>query len=222
MERLWNFLMRANAKGLFMIALLVLIGVALWRGWIEVRAATQAPVEEKATSRVEFKPGNALGLIDYANEQLAWSDAPPEDPFLPTLEALGADPSAIDTLRNRSERNRDWNKLGGTTTSKDPFAHLRGSRSLPVADNMPTAQQPGTTRLTYKGFFKGPDGLPAAFFHDSASNSMSFKGEGATLYGATLVEANLRHVVVRLPDDSEVILERNEFIDLKMESATHE
>ena len=116
-------------------ALAVLLGVAAWRGWVEFTAETHPAPEEQATGRAEFKPGRDLGLIDFATNQLAWAGAPPASPFLPTLEALAADPGAAAAMRERRGRGgREGATPGGA--AKDPFAHLRGDTSLAEATDL--------------------------------------------------------------------------------------
>jgi len=218
MEKLWQYLMQANAKALFVIALAVLLGVAAWRGWVEFTAETHPAPEEQATGRAEFKPGRELGLIDFATNQLAWAGAPPESPFLPTLEALAADPGAVAAMRERRGRGgREGAAPGGA--AKDPFAHLRGGRTLPGGGGAKPGPDPAIPRLTYKGFFKGPDGNAAALFHDSSLDAATFKTPGADLHGATLLEADLRHARIRLAGGGEVDLALNESVDLKPEPA---
>lgn len=211
--------MQANAKALFVIALLVLLGVVAWRGWVEFTAETHLAPEEQATGRAEFKPGKALGLIDFATNQLAWAGAPPQDPFLPTLDALASDPDAIAAIRARRARAGGEGGAPGGDGVKDPFAHLRGKRVIPSGVAQP-GPSPDIPRLTYKGFFKGPDGVAAALLHDSSLNAETFKTVGADLHGATLLEVDMRHVTIRLADGDVVDLSLNESVDLKPEPAT--
>ncbi len=216
MEQLWKYLMQANAKALFVIALAVLIGVLAWRGWVEYTAATaeQAPVEQ-AIGRAEFKPGKDLGLIGFVTNQLAATPEIPLNPFRPTLESLASNPVAIATMGLRG-----WGKVRGKgdtppeNGAKDHFAHLRGDRNVP-GKTPPPAGQPVTPRLTYKGFFKRPDGQTAALFHDSATQTSLFIVPGGAIRDATLLEADIRHAKLRLADGEEVALDLNASVDLE-------
>ncbi len=215
MEQLWKYLMQANAKALFVIALVVLIGVLAWRGWVEYTAATagQTPVEQ-AIGRAEFKPGKELGLIAFVTNQLAATPEIPLNPFRPTLESLATNPVAVATmnLHGWSKSNKGNPPPGGNV--KDPFAHLRGDRNVP-GKTPPAAGQPVTPRLTYKGFFKRPDGQTAALFHDSATQTALFIVPGGAIRDATLLEADIRHAKLRLADGAEVSLALNTSIDLE-------
>ncbi|NLL82981.1 MAG: hypothetical protein GX230_01905 [Lentisphaerae bacterium] len=222
MERLWQFLMRANARALFIIALIVLLVVVGWRGWVEVTATTEPLPEEQVTGRMEFKQGKPLGLMEFAASQVAWAGALPICPFLPTLEAMATDPKVAEAMLGRGGR-QGWRAFeggdggsgsdgaGGVT---DPFKHLRGDRKLPRNAEGENGAAPGMVRLTFKGFFKGPDGNSAALFHDSASGSFDFKLAGADMYGAKLIDADINSARIDLHGD-EIELRRNESFDVK-------
>jgi len=217
MEKLWQFLMQANAKALFVIALATLLGVSAWRGWAEfaARDADLAPADPVA-GRAEFKPGKDLGLIAFATAQLAATPDLPVNPFRPTLESLAADPAAFASLSPRGGGKPPTGNAAGQ--NPDPFAHLRGNRTIPGAQPTPAAQ-PAIPRLTYKGFFRRPDGQTAALFHDSAAQTAAFKIPGDTLRDATLIEADIRHATLRLANGEEIALAINESIELKPEPA---
>jgi hypothetical protein len=217
MEKLWKFLMQTNAKALFVLALAVFLGVSAWRGWVEIAAAHRPPPEEPVTGRALFKPGKDLGLIAFATNQLAAVHELPVNPFRPTLESLAANPATLAAIGKG-----EWPP--SLPTNKPP--KIPGTNAL-VRVRLPPTNVTGAViappvirpRLTYTGFFKRPDGRTAALFHDSAANAAVFKLPGDALRGATLVDANIRHAKLLLPNGEEVILAINEAVDLPPEPA---
>jgi len=222
MEKLWKFLMHANAKALFVIALFVLLGVSAWRGWVEFAAKQRPAPEDLVMGRAEFKPGKDLGLIDFACRQLAVVPDIPVNPFRPTLESLAANPAALATLTSLG-----WRRPTGAPTNtidSNPFSHVRvrlsskdpaGATGTTGAARVPKVVIP---RLTYKGFFKRPDGQTAALFHDSVANVSAFKLPGDALRDATLVSADIRHARLLLASGEEVTLAINEAVELPPET----
>ncbi|MEI8354050.1 MAG: hypothetical protein WCG22_06040, partial [Lentisphaerota bacterium] len=188
MEKLWTFLMQTNAKALFVLALVVLFGVSLWRGWVEIAAASRPVPDEPVIGRAQFKPGKDLGLIAFASNQLAAVHEIPVNPFRPTLESLAANPATLAAISKG-----EW-PPSLPTTNKPPkipgtnvFAHVRlpptnvtGAASAPPVVTPPIV----TPRLTFTGFFKRPDGRTLAQFHDSVSNDSVFTRPGDALRGA--------------------------------------
>lgn len=220
MEKLWQFLMQANAKALFVIALVILIAISGWRGWVEFTALRHPALEGETTGRAQFKPGKELGLIAFASNQLAWAGTPPQSPFFPTLDALATNPAAA-IAAWRARTGRDGPVATGTNdANKDPFKHLRVNRAGPGGAGERPGPPPDVARLTYKGFFKGPDGKASALFHDSSTEAAMFKHAGDDMHGATLLDANIRHAKIRLAAGDEVDLALNDSIDLKPEPAT--
>jgi|GEM_PF-3487870 len=228
MENLWKFLMQANAKALFVIALFVLLGISAWRGWVEFAAERRPAPEEQVMGRAEFKPGKDLGLLDFAAKQLATVPDIPVNPFRPTLESLAANPAALAALTSIG-----WRRTTGTPTNAvdpNPFAHVRvirtsadntgatGATGAAGAIRAASAPQVVIPRLTYKGFFKRPDGQTAALFHDSAANTSAFKLPGDALRDATLVSADIRHARLLLASGEEVTLAINEAVELPPET----
>jgi hypothetical protein len=218
MEKLWKFLMQTNAKALFVLALVVLFGVSAWRGWVEIAAARRPAPEEPVIGRAHFKPGKDLGLIAFATNQLAAVHEIPVNPFRPTLESLATNPATLAAFgKGKWIRNPIWTNKPPRlpATNFFPRAHPPSTNATGAAVATPVV----TPRLTYTGFFKRPDGRTLAQFHDSVANAPVFKLPGDVLRGATLVEADIRHAKLLLPSGEEVILARNEAIDLPPEPA---
>ena len=93
MEKFWKWLMKADAKGLFVASLLLLGGVTAWWGVDLARgprktadAPAVKPVETKPLKLAPFKP---IGVIGFVSNQFAPETLiVPVNPFHPTFEAI--------------------------------------------------------------------------------------------------------------------------------------
>ena len=93
MEKFWKWLMKADAKGLFVASLLLLGGVTAWWGVDFVRAPRKAANASAADTGKEqplelsaFKP---IGVIGFVSNQFAPETLiVPVNPFHPTFEAI--------------------------------------------------------------------------------------------------------------------------------------
>ena len=93
MEKFWKWLMKADAKGLFVASLLLLGGVTAWWGVDLARAPrktadapTVQPDEAQPLKLAAFKP---IGVIGFVSNQFAPSTLiVPVNPFHPTFEAI--------------------------------------------------------------------------------------------------------------------------------------
>jgi hypothetical protein len=217
MEKLWKFLMQTNARALFFLALVVLLVVSGWRGWVEVAAARRPAPEETVMGRAHFKPGKDLGLIVFVTNQLAAAHEIPVNPFRPTLESLASNPVMLAAISKRTWRSSFPTNRTPRFAATNFFAHVRSAATNVTASSV--APPVVTPRLTYTGFFKRPDGQTAALFHDSVANASVFKLPGDALRGATLVEADIHQATLTLPSGRKVTLARHESVDLPPEPA---
>jgi hypothetical protein len=93
MEKFWKWLMKADAKGLFVASLLLLGGVTAWWGVDLARAPRKAAKASAADTNkkqplelAEFKP---IGVIGFVSNQFAPETLiVPVNPFHPTFEAI--------------------------------------------------------------------------------------------------------------------------------------
>ena len=93
MEKFWKWLMKADAKGLFVASLLLLGGVTTWWGVDLARAPRKAanatvdkPDDVQPLKLSAFKP---IGVIGFVSNQFAPSTLiVPVNPFHPTFEAI--------------------------------------------------------------------------------------------------------------------------------------
>lgn len=206
MESFWKWLMHANARALFVIALLILLLVLGWCAWVIGHPRQPAPPDVAHAKQPAAYPETTLGILAcISNESNAAAWVLPVNPFRPTLESLAANNEPISNiLRVARLPNR-------AVTNDDPFAAMRGTRNVPVGTGSrnvrPAAGAPASVPvapvLTYRGYFQRPDGKFAALFHDSAAQTASFYVPGDEFNGVALLATGITHARVRLPGGQE-------------------
>jgi hypothetical protein len=147
MEKFWKWLMKADAKGLFVASLLFLGGVTAWWGVDLVRAPRKAANASAADTGKEqpldlsdFKP---IGVIGFVSNQFAPETLiVPVNPFHPTFEAIvkalvRQSENGIITITDKDGRQREVHFENGI---------LVDSQGTPVAAPFQrdlTPRQPG-------------------------------------------------------------------------------
>ena len=190
MDRLWKWLMHADAKALFVGSVVLFVAVAALVAWLRFGHAS-VPLREPPTARqtgvTEGTTNRNLGVLEFVTNQLSADVATaPTCPFRPDIDTMLAH-QAAGTLAGMTNRVR--------RVPFDPFAKLRPPRSAtPAAPVIPV--------LAYRGYFQRPDGEYAALFHDSVDDSSKFftPGTDAVLRGVCLLTADKHAAKVRLPD----------------------
>ncbi len=206
MDHFWKWLMRMDARGIFLLSLLLFLLVTGWRGWVAFRPAPPAPpapaIDEEMPQPPSLRP---LGLVDYVSSQfLAEALVVPVNPFRPTFEAMiseqareaienmqaGVDPEGVrgnPPIRIRPRRRPGENEPPST---RPPEAG--------VAAPPPPPPPPPPPTLTYRGMLQRPDGTIAAFLHDSARGGGRFVAVGDKLYGAEVAAVFKGGIALRL------------------------
>ena len=197
MDKLWKWLMHADARALFFgsVALFAVVaGVVAWLrfGPAAVRAGATEPAPARPSrAPAETADAQGLGVLAFVSNQLAADTLTvPVNPFRPALDALFAGSQAPASAFEPP-------LAGDTNTAhrllRNPWAGLR-----PTAGQQPA--KPVIPTLTYRGYFQRPDGRYAALFHDSAAGASRFYGTGAVFRGVALLAAGTSNACVRLPD----------------------
>lgn len=149
MEQFWKWLMKADAKGLFVASLALLAGVTAWWGVDFARAPKRAAAEAAAKpppaplELAEFKP---IGVIGFVSNQFSPETLiVPVNPFHPTFEAI------VKVLVRQSENGiiTIADKDGRPVEVHFENGVLVDSRGTPVASPFQrdtTPRQPGQTR----------------------------------------------------------------------------
>ncbi len=236
MENLWHWLMRANAKGVFVAALGALLLATGW--WVreEIRSRDEplGPVTGQMAAPVAKDPIR-LTVLDAVQRQLAIDPTwVPDTPFRPALgdrrrrpdeprEDLAATGEDTDTS-TRSPPPR-----GGGISEPRPAGAGAGSEtgevpieSLPDGTPRPTRSRPipGTeadhmqfVTLVYRGIFTRSDGTQVALIEDAERGRRRFHPVGSDLYGLKLESADTAGIRIVTAD--------GEGLDLPIGHAMH-
>lgn len=223
MDHFWKWLMRMDARGIFLLSLLLFLLVAGWRGWVAFRPAPPAkPASAVAGEMPQLPPFRPLGLIDYVSSQfLAEALVVPVNPFRPTFEAM------ISQQASEAIRNLQAGLEPGVVSGNPP---IRIRQRRPGATNAPPVRAPVTPTavassppppptLTYRGMFQRPDGTIAAFLHDSARGGGRFVAVGDTLYGAAVAAVYKGGITLLLSDGSARTLAEGDALTLAGDGA---
>ena len=220
METFWNWLMRANAKALFIIALLAFIGITTWRVWIEVQALrpkTEPPPVRRPTSTeaLELPAYRELGLLRLISNQLARADATiPVSPFRPAFDDLLAewaesadlsDDDGVPTTEAQREAAREeaaQREVAAKAEAEREAAKEREAQAQRQRRERERAAPP-PPRLTYRGLFKRTDERTAAWIHDSSTDQLRFYPVGESLHGLTVTAADLQSLTLTGGDAAE-------------------
>jgi hypothetical protein len=189
MDEFWKWLMRANARGVFLAAVLALLAVLAWWVWKEY-----APPKEVAipTSSKEPRRGHRGGLpvLQFMKEQLDLGQIRlASNPFLSPMRRNMYQPNlpeiAALTPRNPLENLVPRPSPSPAIPSRPPVAPPPKlpprMAPPPPAPSAPPAAPPVT--VTYRGMLQRPDGRVMALIEDSESGTSTFYDAERTLFG---------------------------------------
>ncbi len=214
MERFWQWLMRANARGVFVATVAAFLLVAGW--W--VRQEINPPEDGLPSGGGGARPAKArvhLDILDYVQAQLAVDPAlVPETPFRPAREP------------RRRLRRGDPNEFLLPSPERPPLPP-----SPPVVPVVATPVTPPPTpagpvgdagprsvTLIYRGIFKRSDGHTLALIEDSENNRRIFRDVGQTVddYGTAVRAVTIEGVSLATSDGEVIELplgEANSFVE---------
>ncbi len=162
MEKFWKWLMKTDAKGLFVASLVLLGGVTAWWGVSLARpprggndAQTAKTPETTSLELAAFKP---IGVIGFVSNQFAPETLiVPVNPFHPTFEAI------VKALASQSQdgviviTDKDGNQIA-VHFDGDKLVDANGNPVASPFQRDLTARQPGQSRQT--GVAGVPNGGP--------------------------------------------------------------
>lgn len=221
MQQLWNWLMRADAKALFIACLLALVAMLGWRGYVEYDAYRDAAAAAEAVKvppkLPDFPPYQGFGILEYVAEQSRDDNrALPVDLFRPSLDAM------VSNLVTEILTNPEF------VVEQPPAAPVPAERPTlrPGEENLfelvqrpdgqwvrRTRQQPAP-ELTYNGVFRRTDGRIAAWISERNSRTTKFYGEGDDVFGAKLKSVDTDAITVTMPDGREETMPRGGSVTL--------
>lgn len=203
MDRLWKWLLDANAKALFLasvILFLLVAGLVAWMRYGRTTPPAQAPKAAASAAVPLAAPADTpLAVMNYVSNQLSGESLVlPVCPFRPDIQPV---------------RAPNGTGFGMPTNVLHRIVRVRTNRPPAAA-----ATGPVVPVLTFRGYFQRPDGMLAALFNDSAANSSSFYTNNAVFRGVTLLESGPTGTKVRMPDGEVRALAIGEAITLKPEN----
>ena len=214
MENFWKWIMQANARNVFAIALLVLLTVTTGSAWHYLATASQPEEEPKPEPALPaLTTPTSAGLRNYILAQCANQPIPPFDPFTPALDK--------ENTPRQPRSTSDWKTPGGynsgsgssSSSSGGKTTTTQGNQGKPVTAVNPAKPPPVT--LTYKGYMTRADGVSLALIHDSASGTTRFLDADQTLAGATLLSVKHGALTLRLPNGDETTLPLHESLAIE-------
>ncbi|MDA0323165.1 MAG: hypothetical protein O2923_10685 [Verrucomicrobia bacterium] len=228
MDKIWKWLMRANAKGVLACAVVGLIAVSAWWAWRELRPYVPKQEAVSLTGRREMVLGGDLGVMAYLRTQgMAGATQVPGNPFMssdkPWHWALpvrrerlrivvdGATPPIVAPVAEPPLRVR-------VEEPPPRVAVVPAGPVVPKVEMPPPPIPPKVTSivLTYRGVFERPDGTVLALIQDSESTKSAFYQSGDEIFGVKLVDIATTNATVETLDGVNVgifMSEPTRFVD---------
>ncbi len=175
MDTFWHWLMKANARAVLLIAILVLLLVSGWWFWQELHPPKRAELTDlPLPERSELRP---LGLLAMVDQQLALGRPEvPDTPFRPYEQTRRIPALIPSTLPDAPD-------VPVAVDSTDP-GRTRPVRPIPssIRPRFPRRPPgPNEVALVYRGLLRTTDGHLRAFVLDSKSGRARFYRQGDEL-----------------------------------------
>lgn len=215
MDRIWKWLMRANAKGVLACAMVGLIGVISWWAWREFRPYVPKNEPPPIGGGRKMVLGGDLGVMEYLRAQSnAGAMQVPGNPFMSSDEPWHWARRVRRTLRIEVESSGPppvVQKRGMPPPVRIVKTPPREEPIEPVPVRVVVPPRTSPTRvtsvvLTYRGVFERPDGTVLALIQDSESTKSAFYQSGDELYGVKLVDIAMTNATVETLDGVDVAL----------------
>ena len=208
MEKFWKWLMRADAKALFAVTMLVGLGVVMWVGYHGFR---REPA--RATQSLAPREALSLDLLSFVDQQLrvdaSWFPTTPFRPsagrrVMPALPTNGADvtvvppdpaaPAAPTALADPGQPQGPVRVPTRTTRRQG-----RGRPPRRPSGRLPPAgpAEPAPVVLSYHGVLERSDGVSLALVADSSQQGRRFYSVGDDLAGMRVTRVGTDALWVR-------------------------
>jgi len=183
MNAFWRWLLRANARMVFLCLLALLCAVSGWWAWKEFGAPV--PKQTLPSSGEPTAPDPLRDPVVFLTRQQqvpaeAYAGNPFAGAFSPKKRVTHSEPS--------------------TKARYKPMPRTRRPRAR-------RKQKPSLISLTYRGMIVRPDGRAAALIEDRASGRSSFYDAGSVLYGFRIGAIEFSRVLLDQGDGSKIPLE---------------
>lgn len=222
MNKLWQWVMRLNAKAFCFVAAALFAATAVWCGFRYLTPV--APFQEgKGDSEGALKVSDLETLSFVSNQVSDTGISIPIDPFRPTIESIFTNETEraafLKALKAAQASAAGVTPANGAGAKDDPFAGLRKKNQVPGQLVGPNGQPMVKPKITFLGFIERPDGTKAALFGDSVDKSTFFYEPGKKVHGAEILSADINEVTIRLPDGTTCKRNIGGSVDLAAEPA---
>jgi hypothetical protein len=207
MERFWKWLMRTDARSIFVVALLVLLLVTGWRLWVALQPPPPPPPSPPAepVKLAPFRPLGVIGLV--SNQFAAQALVVPVNPFRPTFEMMVRNPESgdLESLVTAAAAIAGAGRPGDVRAGHPPVTDAarqnprQGGQGRQPAAPAPEAGPPPVPKYAFAGMFQRPDGRVAAYLKSTLGGGR-FLVTGDEIAGCQVLEAAADGVMLRLPD----------------------
>lgn len=201
MEAFWKWLMRANARALFLCALLGLVVIAAWWTWKELSPTDYTMPMPSSSSH----PGAELdlGLLAFLDEQLALADlTPPQNPFTVVVKRPPVRVNETPPVQTTEQPPKQTTTTQTTAAATQPTGPAGGDPPKPERETPP--RRPETVRITYRGIFKRTDGIAVALVEDSKTKTTAFYESGHEVGGIKIGEIGKQELAIVQADGESV------------------
>jgi hypothetical protein len=200
MDSFWQWLMRANARGVCAAAI---AGLLLTGGWWTWREFAPAPQDSRLkTHDRRDRKWEALGLMAMVDSILSPTNGVPANPFVipgkrRARPAVALTPGQTGPVVEPDVKIVQVDGVKVTVAPGEPdrtfeaaFAVKPKPKPTPPATKpaVKPEREPPPVSLTYRGMFRRPDGKPVALIEDSESEGSRFYEVGQEAFGLEIGE----------------------------------
>lgn len=184
MENFWKWLIKANARAVFAVAVIILLLVTGWSIW---RALQPVVAENMPAGNPTGERNRArLSIIAYLDQQFDDMKRP-EGP-----NPFAAPPAPPQT---------NIVYVPPVTTNPPPVK--------PLFQKPPAPRKPDIVNIIYRGYMQKPDGKVVAFIENSKLNSRSFYTISNKVHEITITGIAIQQVKGLLENGDEIVLKLN-------------
>lgn len=195
METFWKWLMRTNARKVFLCALIALILVSGWWGWKLSRPPQYGEIKMVSTPKTRSHIG--LGINTLFSEEQKKMQYDGNNPF-----------------------NADDIQFYYTSPLPSPKPRPSETIEEPSVQPFPRKPSPKVSKsepvyLTYKGLFQRTDGKIVALIENSKSKQSEFYEGGQEIFGLKINEIRMEEILLTNNVGEEVIIKRGVAWEMK-------
>ncbi|MBA4389083.1 MAG: hypothetical protein C0404_13965 [Verrucomicrobia bacterium] len=184
MDNFWKWLIKANARAVFVCALLVLLLVIAWYAWRVTRPVAFESLPQSPQTGERNRP--RLGIIAYLDQQYDENKMP-----------AGRNPFAAPPAQPVTNVVVVVPETNTTATSKPPVKKPDPPRKVDVLN------------ITFRGYMKRTDGKEIVFIEDSKSKAQKPCVLNDKVHGITITGVGLTEVKGQLEGGGDIILKLN-------------